>query len=143
MLRYIERTRTDESVGKTLARKVIDSFVLIAIDDKEPNRTNLAVYTEDFETPFMNATKEYIKSNLRRILSEGNEESVLLEKVRKVVDAEELHVAPYLLSTDPKDFVWKCVREAITDQVLGSDPLTVLRCALVVYRSEVRIDQVG
>ena len=123
LLKYIERARADESIDKTLARKVVDALVLVSVDDREPNKTNFAVYTEAFETPFMNATKEHIKTGLKTTLSEGgSDESVTLEKIGKVVDAEEPHVAPYLPSTEPKIFVRKCVQELITDQALGSDP---------------------
>ena len=71
----------------------------------------------------MNVTKEHIKTGLKTTLSqEDSDESTALEKVGKVVDAEGPHVAPYLPSTGPKDFVRKCVQELITDQALGSDP---------------------
>ena len=123
LLKYIERARADESIDKTLARKVVDALVRVAVDDREPNKTNFAVYTEDFETPFMNATKEHIKTGLKATLSEeDSDESVALEKVGKVIEAEVPRVAPYLPSTEPKDFVRKCLKELITDQALGSDP---------------------
>ena len=123
LLKYIGRARADESIDKSLARKVVDALVRVAVDDREPNKTNFAVYTEGFETPFMNVTKEHIKTGLKTTLSEGgSDENATLEKVGKVVDAEEPHVAPYLPSTEPKDFVRKCAQELITDQTLGSDP---------------------
>ena len=38
LLKYIERARVDESIDKTLARKVVDALVLVAVDDREPNK---------------------------------------------------------------------------------------------------------
>ena len=118
LLAYIERARTNEMIDKTLAQKVIDSLVLLAVEDEDPEKIDLAVYSEHFEIPFMNATKAHIETELR---AEGSEESVTLEKVGKVVDTERLFVAPYLPSISPKIFVRRCLEELITEQAQGSD----------------------
>lgn len=107
VLRLIEKQRNGETIDQTLVKKVVDSFVSLGLDDNDSNKQSLEVYKERFETPFIEATEKYYKTESEAFLAE-NSVSDYLKKAEERLKEEEDRVDRYLNTVTRKTLISKC-----------------------------------
>ncbi|KDQ62582.1 hypothetical protein JAAARDRAFT_30480 [Jaapia argillacea MUCL 33604] len=107
ILRLIERQRNGETIDQGLVKKVVDSFVSLGIDETDTNKGSLEVYKEHLETPFLDATEKYYKTESEAFLAE-NSVSDYLKKAEERLREEEDRVERYLNTDTRKRLVAKC-----------------------------------
>lgn len=103
----IEKQRNGENIDQTLAKKVIDSFVSLGLDEADTNKQSLDVYKESFETPFILTTEKYYKTESEAFLTE-NSVSDYLKKAEERLKEEEDRVERYLNTITRKTLISKC-----------------------------------
>lgn len=107
VLRLIEKQRNGETIDQTLVKKIVDSFVSLGLDESDTNKQSLDVYKEHFETPFIETTEKYYKTESEAYLAD-NSVSDYLKKAEERLKEEEDRVSQYLHSTTRKTLVSKC-----------------------------------
>ncbi|KAH7101599.1 Cullin-domain-containing protein [Auriculariales sp. MPI-PUGE-AT-0066] len=114
ILRLIEMQRNGDTIDQGLVKKVIESFVSLGLDEQDSNKASLEVYKEHFETPFINATEKYYKTESEAFLSQ-NSVSDYLKKAEERLREEEDRVERYLNSSTRKTLIGKCEQVLIKD----------------------------
>ncbi|KAJ8593849.1 Cullin-domain-containing protein [Rhizopogon salebrosus TDB-379] len=107
ILRLIERQRNGETIDQGLVKKVVDSFVLLGLDETDINKASLDVYREHLETPFLDATEKYYEQESEAFLAESSV-SDYLKKAEERLKEEEDRVDRYLNTETRKQLVSKC-----------------------------------
>lgn len=69
-MELIEKQRNGETVEQALIKKVVDSLVLLGVDEEDPQKESLDVYKLQFETPYIETTMKYVKTSLEARLTE-------------------------------------------------------------------------
>lgn len=107
ILRLVEDQRNGDTIDQGLVKKVVDSFVSLGIDEADINKASLDVYKEHFETPFLDATEKYYKTESDSFLAE-NSVSDYLKKAEERLREEEDRVERYLHTQTRKSLITKC-----------------------------------
>lgn len=69
VLKTIRKQRDGEAIATTSIRKIVQSFVALGLDENNIRKTNLSVYVDAFETPFMQDTREYYVAESQEFLA--------------------------------------------------------------------------
>lgn len=101
LLKLIERQRNGEAVDVTLIRNTIESLVALGIDDADANRTNLDVYKEAFEKPFLVQTEQFYKQESEAYIA-VNPVTDYMKKAVVRLEEEEDRVDMYLNASTKK-----------------------------------------
>ncbi|KIP06829.1 hypothetical protein PHLGIDRAFT_72117 [Phlebiopsis gigantea 11061_1 CR5-6] len=107
VLRLIERQRNGETIDQGLVKKVVDSFVSLGLDESDINKVSYEVYKEHFETPFLEATENYYRTESRAFLAE-NSVPDYMKKADERLREEEDRVERYLNTNTRKALISKC-----------------------------------
>ncbi|KAF7299052.1 CULLIN-2 domain-containing protein [Mycena indigotica] len=107
ILRLVELQRHGETIDQGLVKKVVDSLVLLGLDEADPNKACLDVYKEHFEMPFLESTELHYKNESESFLAE-NTVSDYLKKAEERLREEEDRVERYLNTGTRKPLVLKC-----------------------------------
>ena len=101
VLRLIERQRNGESVDTDLVKKSIESFVALGLDESDANRTNLDVYKDAFEKPFIAQTEQYYRQESEAYIA-ANSVTDYMKKAVARLQEEEDRVDMYLHASTKK-----------------------------------------
>ncbi|KAK5112206.1 hypothetical protein LTR62_004367 [Meristemomyces frigidus] len=96
VLRLVEKQRNGETIEQSKVKQVVDSFVALGIDDTDSTKTNLEVYRQYFEKPFIDATSKYYETESEAFLAE-NSMVDYMKKAERRLDEEKERVPLYLL----------------------------------------------
>ncbi|KAH9933248.1 Cullin-domain-containing protein [Epithele typhae] len=107
ILRLIERQRNGETIDQTLVKKVVDSFVSLGLEENDINKVSYEVYREHLETPFLEATEKYYRTESQTFLGE-NSVADYLKKAEERLREEEDRVERYMNSNTRKALITKC-----------------------------------
>jgi len=141
MLKQIENQRNGEEIDTTLIRKVVDSMVALGLDDSETShRSNLEVYKEHFQGPFLAATEQFYRAESEAFVAE-NSISDYLKKAQARLVEEENRVERYLHSSTRKSLITRCEtvlvaehRDRMQEEFQGlldpTDPRILLGCGI-------------
>lgn len=69
VLKIIKRQRDGEAITTASIRKVVQSFVALGLDETNIRKTNLSVYVQFFEEPFIKDTRQYYANESREFLA--------------------------------------------------------------------------
>ncbi|KDN34960.1 hypothetical protein RSAG8_12011, partial [Rhizoctonia solani AG-8 WAC10335] len=118
LLKLIEKERNGEAIDTGLAKKVIDSFVTLGLNDNDQNKAQLQVYQKEFQTPFIEATEKYYARE-SAIFFQKYSSSVpeYLKKVEKHLREEEARVVRYLHFSTRRTLISKCEEALIRGQL--------------------------
>ena len=95
--------------------KVVDSFVSLGLDNTDPNKECLDVYTDQFETSFIYTTEAYYRRESETFLAEKKSVPEYLKKVEERLLEEENRVERYLHTNTRKKLINKCVTVLIRE----------------------------
>ena len=109
ILRLIERERKGETVDQDLVKKVVDSFLLLGLDEKDINKVSFDVYKEHLEKPFLEATGKYYEQERESFLAEGSL-SDYLKRAEERLKEEEDRVDRYLRTETREHLVRMLIR---------------------------------
>ncbi|CAO3584896.1 unnamed protein product [Absidia cylindrospora] len=107
VLKLIERQRNGESIETGLIKSVVESFVALGLDSKDTTKSNFSVYKEFFETPFIEATEVYYKTESEKFISE-NSVPDYMKKAESRLAEEENRVEMYLHESTHRTLIAKC-----------------------------------
>lgn len=107
VLKLIERQRNGEAVDTSLIKKSIESFVALGLDESENSRTNLEIYKEAFEKPFLEQTRLYYRNESETYLAENTVTDYMKKAVARLQEEED-RVDMYLHATTKKALVTTC-----------------------------------
>lgn len=96
VLRLVEKQRNGETIEQSKVKQVVDSFVALGIDEADSTKTNLDVYRQYFEKPFVDATQKYYENESAAFLAE-NSVVDYMKKAERRLDEEKERVPLYLL----------------------------------------------
>ena len=97
VLRLVEKQRNGETIEQSQIKSVVDSFVSLGIDEQDSTKTNLDVYRQFFEKPYLESTKQYYANESRQFLAE-NTVVEYMKKAEQRLEEEKERVPMYLLS---------------------------------------------
>lgn len=89
VLRLIERSRNGEAVDTSLIKKSIESFVALGLDEADANRTNLDVYKDAFEKPFLVQTEKYYTAESEAYIAENSVTDYMKKAVIRLQEEED------------------------------------------------------
>lgn len=69
VLKIIRKQRDGETIATTSIRKIVQSFVALGLDETNIRKTNLTVYVDYFEEPFINDTRIYYANESQDFLA--------------------------------------------------------------------------
>lgn len=69
VLSIIKKQRDGETIAVTSIRKIVQSFVALGLDESNIRKTNLSVYVDYFQNPFIQATRQYYADESREFLA--------------------------------------------------------------------------
>ncbi|KAI7849620.1 Cullin [Circinella umbellata] len=107
VLKLIERERNGETIETGLVKNIVESFVSLGLDTTDSTKSNLDVYREFFETPFINATEVYYTTESEKFISE-NSIPDYMKKADIRLQEEESRVQIYLHESTHKPLISKC-----------------------------------
>ncbi|KAK5135672.1 hypothetical protein LTR08_004973 [Meristemomyces frigidus] len=96
VLRLVEKQRNGETIEQSKVKQVVDSFVALGIDEADSTKTNLEVYRQYFEKPYIESTQKYYDSESKTFLAE-NAVVDYMKKAERRLDEERERVPLYLL----------------------------------------------
>ncbi|KAF2768296.1 Cullin-domain-containing protein [Teratosphaeria nubilosa] len=114
VLRLVEKQRNGETIEQSKVKEVVDSFVALGIDEADSTKTNLDVYRQYFETPFIKATEEYYKAQSKAFLAD-NSVVDYMKKAERRLDEEKERVPLYLLSEIMQPLMKACENVLIAE----------------------------
>jgi cullin 1 len=97
VLRLVEKQRNGETIEQSQIKAVVDSFVLLGLDESDSTKPTLDVYKEHFEKPFLEATAAYYSRESKQFLAE-NSVVEYMKKAESRLEEEKERVDLYLLS---------------------------------------------
>ena len=114
ILCLIEQQRNGETINEGLVKTIVNSFVSLGIDGSNTNKVSLDIYREHFETPFLEATEKYYRSESEAFLTQN---SVLdyLKKVEERLQEEENRTECYLHTSTFGPLIQKCEHVLIVE----------------------------
>lgn len=89
VLKLIEASRNGEAVDTSLIKKSIESFVALGLDETDANRTNLDVYKEAFEKPFIIQTEKYYTAESNAYIAENSVTDYMKKAVTRLQEEED------------------------------------------------------
>jgi cullin 1 len=89
VLKLIERSRNGDTVDTSLIKKSIESFVALGLDETDVNRTNLDVYKEAFEKPFLVQTEKYYTAESEAYIAENSVTDYMKKAVVRLQEEED------------------------------------------------------
>lgn len=107
ILRLIERQRNGETIDQGLVKKVVDSFVSLGLDETDINKVCFDQYKDHFETPFVEATEKFYRTESEQFLAQ-NSVADYLKKAEERLREEEDRVERYLNTNTRKILISKC-----------------------------------
>lgn len=72
VLKLIERERNGETIETGLIKSIVESFVSLGLDTTDSTKSNLDVYKQYFEEPFIQATEVYYTTESEKFISENS-----------------------------------------------------------------------
>ncbi|OAD74412.1 Cullin [Phycomyces blakesleeanus NRRL 1555(-)] len=109
VLKLIQRQRSGETIENGLIKSIVDSFVSLGLDSSDSTKSNLDVYREYFETPFVQATEVYYKTESEKFISENSVPDYMKKAEARLLE-EETRVSLYLHESTNKTLVPTCER---------------------------------
>jgi cullin 1 len=108
VLQLVQRQRDGETIDTLLIKKVEESFVSLGLDDTDVSKTtNLDVYRNHFEQPFVEASGAYYKTESEKFLAE-NSVPDYLQKAETRLSEEEARVNMYLHNSTHRPLLEMC-----------------------------------
>ncbi|KAI9751273.1 MAG: hypothetical protein M1835_001245 [Candelina submexicana] len=95
VLRMVEKQRNGETIEQSQVKSIVDSFVLLGLDEADNTKGTLEVYRQHFEKPFLDATSKYYKNESKHFISE-NSVVDYMKKAEARLDEEKNRVGLYL-----------------------------------------------
>merc|ERR1719210_470007 len=125
LLRFVEADRSGDIVNPSLMKDCVYVFVDLGISlPTEYKANNLAIYESEFQTAFINETKEYYQLASEKWLQQKSTPEYLIE-VEKVENNEMSRLNKYLHSGTSQSPLLHCLRETLLRkhqmQLLESD----------------------
>ncbi|KAF1345256.1 Cullin [Delphinella strobiligena] len=117
VLRLVEKQRNGETIEQSQIKSVVDSFVSLGIDEQDSTKTNLDVYRQFFEKPYLESTKQYYANESRQFLAE-NSVVEYMKKAEQRLEEEKERVPMYLLNEIMSPLM-KCCEEALIAEHCG------------------------
>ncbi|KAJ3045243.1 hypothetical protein HDV00_011115 [Rhizophlyctis rosea] len=107
VLHQIIRQRNGETIDTGLIKNVVESFVLLGLDENDPTKSTLDIYTQYFQGPFINATETYYKAESEAFIT-ANTITDYMKKAETRLQEEEGRVQTYLHESTQKPLISKC-----------------------------------
>ncbi|EGN92131.1 hypothetical protein SERLA73DRAFT_147680 [Serpula lacrymans var. lacrymans S7.3] len=107
LLHLIEVDRESGQVDNGLIKKVIDSMTTVGINQKDSSKTDLDVYTELFEVPFLEATEQYY-ARKSDVVRKERSDAEYLKWVEERLRDEEKRVEQYLNTETREPLIETC-----------------------------------
>lgn len=114
VLKLVEKQRNGETIEQSHIKSVVDSFVLLGLDESDSSKSTLDVYKEYFEKPFLKATLEYYNNESKQFLAE-NSVVEYMKKAEARLDEEKDRVPLYLLNEIMSPLMRTCEEALITN----------------------------
>jgi len=113
LLRFVEADRNGDIVNPTLMKDCVYVFVDLGINlPTEFKANNLAIYEEEFQTAFINQTKQYYQLSAEKWLQQKSTPEYLIE-VEQVQNNEMTRLVQYLHAGTSKSPLMHCLRETL------------------------------
>ncbi|RMY68324.1 hypothetical protein D0863_07189 [Hortaea werneckii] len=126
VLRLVEKQRNGETIEQSKVKQVVDSFVALGIDEADSTKTNLEVYRQYFEKPYIEATQKYYQNESQSFLAE-NSVVDYMKKAERRLDEEKERVPLFLLAEIMQPLMKCCEGALIADHaVLMRDEFQIL-----------------
>lgn len=71
VLKMVERQRNGETIEHGLIKSIVDSFVMVGVNETDPTKTTLEIYRHYFETPFLDATKKFYQNESKQFVADN------------------------------------------------------------------------
>ncbi|WFD30917.1 ubiquitin ligase (cullin) of SCF [Malassezia sp. CBS 17886] len=113
VLEQIRMQRDGEIIPSSLVKGVLDSFVLLGIDETDGARTNLDVYRDEFQLACLQATETYYRAESAAFVAQ-NSVADYVKKAEDRLREEEDRVDVYLHSSTRGALLDVCRQELIT-----------------------------
>ncbi|KAJ3030639.1 hypothetical protein HDV00_008760 [Rhizophlyctis rosea] len=105
----IFRQRNGEPIDLCLTKNVVESFVLLGLDENDPTKSTLDIYTQYFQGPFINATETYYKAESEAFIT-ANTITDYMKKAETRLQEEGGRVQTYLHQSTQSPLISKCVQ---------------------------------
>lgn len=136
VLRLVEKQRNGETIEQSQIKSVVDSFVSLGIDEQDSTKTNLEVYRQYFEKPYLEATKKYYVNESGQYLAE-NTVVEYMKKAEQRLEEEKERVPMYLLNEIMVPLMKTC------EEALIAEHCTILRDEFQVLLDNDRYDDMA
>lgn len=126
VLKLIEKQRNGETIEQSQIKAIVDSFVLLGVDENDSTKATLEVYRFYFEKPFIAATKVYYQNESRRFVAE-NSVVEYMKKAEIRLEEEKDRVGLYLHNDITKRLTETCLEVLVSaHSVLLRDEFQIL-----------------
>jgi cullin 1 len=82
VLKLVEKQRNGETIEHNQIRAIVDSFVMLGLDENDSKKGSLKVYVAHFQEPFLAATASFYEMESRQFIAENS----IVEYMRKAED---------------------------------------------------------
>lgn len=107
VLEQIQQQRNGETIDTSLAKRVVDSFVSLGVDENDTTQQNVEVYKREFETSFLEATELYYRQESDAFVA-ANSVTDYMRKAETRLKEEEDRLEMYLHPTTRYKLISKC-----------------------------------
>jgi cullin 1 len=114
VLNLVEKQRNGETIEQSKVKEVVNSFVALGIDEADSTKSNLEVYRQYFEAPFIKATEDYYRQESSSFLAESSVVDYM-KKAERRLDEEKERVPLYLLQEIMTPLMKACEQVLIAD----------------------------
>ncbi|KAH8804781.1 Cullin [Xylogone sp. PMI_703] len=126
VLKLVERQRNGETIKHGQIKSIVDSFVSLGLDEADPTKSTLDVYRDNFEDPFLEATKQFYEAESKTFIAE-NPVVEYMKKAETRLEEEEERVKMYLHSEITMRLRKTCNQALIADHsIILRDEFQVL-----------------
>ncbi|KAI9312820.1 Cullin [Dichotomocladium elegans] len=107
VLKLIERERNGETIETGLVKNIVDSLVSLGLDTTDSTKSNLDVYKDFFELPFIQGTEVYYTTESEKFITENSVPDYMKKADIRLAE-EENRVEMYLHESTHKPLIFKC-----------------------------------
>lgn len=107
LLKQIQLQRNGETIDTGLAKRVVDSFVSLGVDENDTTQQNVDVYKREFEGSFLEATQLYYKTESDAFVA-ANSVTDYMRKAETRLKEEEDRVEMYLHPMTRAKLIQRC-----------------------------------
>jgi cullin 1 len=118
VLKLVEKQRNGETIETSQVKSVVNSFLMLGLDESDTNKSTLDVYRQYFEKPFVQASADYYRSESKRFMAENSVVEYMKKAETRLLE-EDKRIELFLLAEIRNPLIETCENVLIAEHSIA------------------------